>query len=154
MGVLGRTREVSLFSFERVGRTGSIDVLTPYQETIDVVRRAFPEIEKYGDERVEFEVGIDGSKEEWGGLMEDAWSQFSYQAPSRIKVQIKDAPGDARRSECLDTHALIVEMSLADVAGTTREVLHVLALIFGPFIGMIMFFCLVGLAFSALADDE
>lgn len=64
-----------------------------------MVRRAFPEIDQYPDERIEFEVGIDGSKEDWGGLMEDAWTQFATQPPSRIKVQITDQPGDARRRE-------------------------------------------------------
>lgn len=94
MGRLGTTREVSLGI--RCG-TSSEESRLIHQETIDVVRRAFPEVAKYPDSRIEFEVGIDGSKEDWGGLMDDAWSQFATQAPSRIKVTVADGPGDARR---------------------------------------------------------
>lgn len=49
---------------------------------------------------------MDGSKESWGTLMDDAWAQFAAQPPSRLKVQIADGPGDAMRRErtCFDMH--------------------------------------------------
>jgi hypothetical protein len=76
--------------------------LTDEKETIDIVRRAFPQLKEYADERIQLEVGVDGQNaDQWSGFMDEAWPRFATQPPTRMKITVADAPGDAGKRELL-----------------------------------------------------
>jgi len=57
-------------------------------------------LKEYADERIVLEVGVEGQKDDqWSGFMDEAWQRFATQPPTRMKVTVADAPGDARKSE-------------------------------------------------------
>jgi hypothetical protein len=57
-------------------------------------------LKEYADERIHLEVGVEGQKDDqWSGFMDEAWARFATQPPTRMKVTVADAPGDAQKSE-------------------------------------------------------
>jgi hypothetical protein len=83
------------------------------QETVDMVQRAFPTLAKYPAGRIAFEVSeiapsnpnpntpqqYPPPRIEWAKVMDEAWPQFKRKPPSRIRVTVRDAPGDEERRE-------------------------------------------------------
>jgi hypothetical protein len=88
--------------------------MTDGQETVDMVQRAFPTLAKYPAGRIDFEVSDlapanpnpSGPQQypppriEWSKVMDEAWPQFKRKPPSRIRVTVRDAPGDEGKREC------------------------------------------------------
>lgn len=84
-----------------------------------MVQRAFPTLAKYPAARILFEVSDIASsatipahpqqyppaRSEWAKVMDEAWPQFRRKPPSRIRVTVKDAPGDDDRSESMPWRA-------------------------------------------------
>lgn len=78
-----------------------------------MVQRAFPTLAKYPAGRIAFEVsetapsnpppgGVQQyppARSEWAKVMDEAWPQFKRKPPSRIRVTVRDAPGDESRRE-------------------------------------------------------
>lgn len=97
LGVLGRNSEVSHLNLLHFYATFTDD-----QETIDIVRRAFPQLKEYADERIQLEVGMEGQNaDQWSAFMDEAWPRFATQPPTRMKITVADAPGDAGKRELL-----------------------------------------------------
>ncbi|ORY28202.1 hypothetical protein BCR39DRAFT_505998 [Naematelia encephala] len=73
--------------------------------TVLIVQRGFPTLAEYPPERIEFlapvEVDSNGRvvDDRWGTVMEEAWSRFDRDPPSRLRVQVVDLPGDAEDRE-------------------------------------------------------
>ncbi|WWD17793.1 hypothetical protein CI109_102235 [Kwoniella shandongensis] len=92
LGVLGRTKE----------------------ETIAQVQCGFSILSDYPSNRIEFLVpvptvadepatGITRKPEErWGRVMDEAWSTFGTNPPSRLRIQVVDGPGDLEGRQALE----------------------------------------------------
>jgi hypothetical protein len=63
--------------------------------------------------------------------MDEAWAQFATQPPTRMKVQVADGPGDARRRKLVRAHP--IEANNLPV-GTIRDLSFVLM---GPMLFLI-----------------
>lgn len=66
------------------------------------MRQVFEEVNDYPDERIVFEAGF-GDDKEWSRLMDQVWDQFQHNPPDRLRVTIKDAPGDKEKREYIRT---------------------------------------------------
>ncbi|ORX37946.1 hypothetical protein BD324DRAFT_656176 [Kockovaella imperatae] len=68
-------------------------------DTIDLVRRAFPVLAEYSPDRIEFlapstpETQIDNITQ-WSQILDEAWHGIETNPPARLKVQVIDGPGD------------------------------------------------------------
>lgn len=72
------------------------------QETIQCLRRGFPALSEYPDERIEFLVpnNVDSTATPtWARVLEEAWEGFEEIPPKQILFQISDGPGDSDASE-------------------------------------------------------
>lgn len=133
------------------------------QETVDMVRRAFPTLAKYPAGRIAFEVSdlapastqitpqqYPPPRSEWAKVMDEAWPQFKRKPPSRIRVTVIDAPGDDQRRK------LYIGGHGANEIGRTRNWQRSAALIAAVTIGPVVVFGLIVLLAYSLgaADDE
>lgn len=71
------------------------------QETIDVVKEAFPALREYPDDRITFYILTDaeGSRKSWSRLLDDGWVDIVSNPPPSMQVKVEDGPGDARKRE-------------------------------------------------------
>lgn len=65
------------------------------QETTAIVRSAFPELQAYPADRVEFL--IKGREHKWQRVLPNTWDVIAANPPDRVGVRISDAAGDAGR---------------------------------------------------------
>lgn len=56
-------------------------------------------------DRIEFLAPIDETKtqasDQWGLVMDEAWSRFDRDPPKVLRVRVADEPGDKEARECL-----------------------------------------------------
>jgi hypothetical protein len=76
------------------------------QETLDIVHRGFPMLGSYGLARIELLAPVHPKRTEidhqWGLIMDEAWSGFLAEPPTRILVRVMDNPGDHTARELCD----------------------------------------------------
>ena len=105
VGVMGRDKNVSQSkSLFQIGHTHGQSFFV-LKDTIAIVRRAFPILDEYSTDRIEFAIPVDKDAKDvrWSRVLDDAWPNFVNCPPSRLRVQIADRPGDAEASECFPT---------------------------------------------------
>lgn len=72
-------------------------VLTYTQETIAIVRAAFPPLREFPPDRVEFMLKNNGS--DWQRVLPNVWETIAKDPPERLGVRIADGPGDAEERQ-------------------------------------------------------
>lgn len=72
-------------------------VLTHPQETIAIVRAAFPPLREFPPDRVEFMLKNNGS--DWQRVLPNVWETIAKDPPERLGVRIADGPGDAEERQ-------------------------------------------------------
>jgi hypothetical protein len=68
------------------------------QEAIAIVQRGFPILAEYPEERIVFLVKTCDPRNlasTWVIVMEEAWKMLEANPPVEMRVEIRDAPGDA-----------------------------------------------------------
>lgn len=63
------------------------------------MQRGFPALAFYEPERIVFSIPLNDHMSGWGTVMDEAWAQFGNQPPTRLRVEVEDAPGDYSRRE-------------------------------------------------------
>ncbi|ORX37945.1 hypothetical protein BD324DRAFT_623908 [Kockovaella imperatae] len=87
------------------GKTESVLGLAGGKDaTLEMVLRAFPVLNNYPPGRIEFLAAVSPETKledvhGWSRIMDEAWDEFTTDAPSRLKIQVADLPGQARRRE-------------------------------------------------------
>jgi hypothetical protein len=115
-----------------------IGVVLTSQEAIAILHSAFPFLAAYPARRIEIFALVSAptmrnfiglgqqwlAREKWVIVRDDAWSALRSSPPIRIKVQIKDGPGDeaASKSPSLRTN----DANAADIPGKKRYRLHMI----------------------------
>lgn len=122
-------------------------VLTLPQDTLSIVRQAFPVLDEYADERIEFlMMTVDAlpphRKEQWSRVLVPAWDALLRDPPKKLQVRVADLPGDAKRRK---SRIGVSPGLMLTCAGTRKELMTVLAAVLLPMISMLMLFGLLAL---------
>ena len=64
-----------------------------------MVRRAFPILEEYDLDRIEFDASFPLESTRWSRILDEAWPGFASNPPTRLRVRVADGPGDKAASE-------------------------------------------------------
>lgn len=101
-----RTEILILFDLFPVFYTSaSTDIL---QEAISIVQSGFRDLDAFDADRIELLAPVNpgeiGLNDDWGLIMDEAWAKFKSSPPRRLKVQIRDGPGDKEARELFHIH--------------------------------------------------
>jgi len=100
-GILGKDKRVSLIH-SMVNRSaelkekgnGYLETRTDYQETIDLVKKGFPDLAVIEPERFDFEIY--NARCNWVTVMEEAWVLLKGDPPLVWVIKIKETPEETR----------------------------------------------------------
>lgn len=109
MGLVGKTKEVSLNSIRRANlfdvnrvRTKALTIyLARPQETIQNMCRYIPELAEYPTDRISFRLSSTGSAHprNWAVVTEDIWFTFKSDPPEKLGVMVEPTQKDKDASE-------------------------------------------------------
>lgn len=109
MGLVGKTKEVSLdsirranlFGVNRVRTKASTIYLARPQETIQNMCRYIPELAEYPTDRISFRLSSTGSAlaRNWAVVTEDIWFTFKSDPPEKLGVMVEPTQKDKDASE-------------------------------------------------------
>ncbi|CAD6566650.1 MAG: hypothetical protein TREMPRED_002881 [Tremellales sp. Tagirdzhanova-0007] len=63
-------------------------------EAAMIVRRAFPILDEYDLDRIEFDASFALENTRWSRILDEAWLGFASNPPTRLRVRLADGPGD------------------------------------------------------------
>lgn len=93
-----------------------ITMLIDGQETVDIMREAFPALQDFPPERVELLLKL--SSGDWENMLPSVWDIVVSDPPSELGVRIADGPGDERtrnrRGQCLISRLNTPTIVIAD----------------------------------------
>jgi hypothetical protein len=103
---------------------------------LGLVKEAFPILQSYPDERIEFFHSRDGH---WSKILRESFTDIAELKPDTIKVQVADAPGD-RRKRMSHKQSLIATGSRSLPTGHARVWIIVISSVLG---GLFAFWLLI-----------
>ena len=85
-----------------------------------IVRRAFPILDEYDLDRIEFDASFALENTRWSRILDEAWLGFASNPPTRLRVRLADGPGDEAASEfAFDFFAITRSRSKSDTDRST-----------------------------------